>query len=543
MDRYKKETKANLCKEAERSDGVHEEAARNEGLPKAGRRHRRPRSERPRRTRRQNLRRVLLFLGVFALMSALWFWINYGSVPFEQILFHLRVPMTEGNMGPVFTYLLVVPVVSLLLTWLFLRLILADIPPKHRRRRRFVLGLRRHRTVISVAIVAIGLVTILQVIGIPSFVLAYINESNEMERYYVDPASVKLTFPEKKRNIIHLMLESMESTYSSREFDGAFNENYIPRLTELAMDPHYLHFSNTDKLGGSLEMPGLAWTTASLVGQTSGIPVKIPIDPSAYRPDQRFIPGALTIGEILRPQGYHLEAMMGSDSSFGGVKAYLEQHGDFRIDDYPAAIRDGLIPPDYHVFWGYEDKKLFKFAKDRLTALSQSDQPFYFHITTIDTHFPEGYVPPGAPQPYLSPYGNAIHCSDQEIYDFVRWFEKQPFYDNTTLVISGDHLSLAHTFFLGMPLGYQRTVYDLIVNPVKMPPEDRRHHRGFCVIDLFPTMLSTAGVKIEGDRLAYGTDLCAERKTLIEELGADGFRDMITPYSSFYSNRFLFTKR
>ena len=69
-----------------------------------------------------------------------------------------------------------------------------------------------------------------------------------VEDNYVDPARVNITFPEQKRNLIYLYLESMESTYADKASGGAFDKNYIPELTQLATDN--ISFSNSELLGG-----------------------------------------------------------------------------------------------------------------------------------------------------------------------------------------------------------------------------------------------------------------------------------------------------
>ncbi len=53
---------------------------------------------------------------------------------------------------------------------------------------------------------------------------------------YVDPSSVNITFPEQKRNLIYIFLESMEMTYADKENGGAFKQNVIPELTQLAQE-------------------------------------------------------------------------------------------------------------------------------------------------------------------------------------------------------------------------------------------------------------------------------------------------------------------
>lgn len=51
------------------------------------------------------------------------------------------------------------------------------------------------------------------------------------EKNYADPRSIKSTFPEKKRNLIHIYLESMESSFLSKELVGYIDENFMPKLT------------------------------------------------------------------------------------------------------------------------------------------------------------------------------------------------------------------------------------------------------------------------------------------------------------------------
>ena len=59
--------------------------------------------------------------------------------------------------------------------------------------------------------------------------------------------------------------------------------------------------------------------------------------------------------------------------------------------DYYWASENGKIPPDYRVWWGYEDQKLFSIAKERLTEISATGEPFNFTMLTVDTHFEDGY--------------------------------------------------------------------------------------------------------------------------------------------------------
>ena len=48
------------------------------------------------------------------------------------------------------------------------------------------------------------------------------------------------------------------------------------------------------------------------------------------------------------------------------------------------AVEEGRIAKDYFVFWGYEDKKLFEFAKADITKLAKSGKPFNMELVTIE---------------------------------------------------------------------------------------------------------------------------------------------------------------
>lgn len=112
------------------------------------------------------------------------------------------------------------------------------------------------------------------------------------------------------------------------------------------------------------------WTAAAMVGQTSGIPLNIPVDGNSYVSKDSFLPGCYSIGEILENNGYQNELLIGSDGEFGGREYYFKQHGNFNVVDYNSVIENGWIDKDYHVWWGYEDIKLFEFAENRTYKFS-----------------------------------------------------------------------------------------------------------------------------------------------------------------------------
>ncbi len=369
------------------------------------------------------------------------------------------------------------------------------------------------------------------------YVITTSTESPFIEDNYVSPTSEMLTFPETKRNLIYILLESMETTYTSEENGGVFDTDYIPNLTALAKEN--LNFSNTEKLGGPVSYDGTTWTSAALVSQTSGMIIKVPVFASsdAYSGAAGFAPSLVSIGDLLEEAGYKQTALFGSDANFGGRKAYFEMHGNYKIVDEVSLKAEGRLDKDYRVWWGYEDEKLFSYAKEEILELAASGQPFNFTMLTADTHFPDGYVCRNCKDTHDKQYGNVLSCSDVMVNDFINWIKEQPFYENTTIVVVGDHLTMDSEFLKDTDKDYVRTVYNCFINAANTPVNP--YNRNFATFDLFPTTLSALGVEIEGDRLGLGTNLFSDLKTLTEIHGHEALNHELQKKSNFYNQQFL----
>lgn len=310
-----------------------------------------------------------------------------------------------------------------------------------------------------------------------------------------------MVFPEQKRNLIYIFLESMETTYSDVDDGGAFDENVIPELTEIAQTNE--DFSGADpKLNGGYSLAGTTWTMGAMFAQTSGLPLNISISANDMDTQDSFFPGVTTLGDILSDAGYTQTLLIGSEAQFGGRKLYFQEHGNYEMEDYSYAIENGLIPSDYKVWWGYEDQKLFEFAKEKLLQLSQGDEPFNLTMLTVDTHFEDGYVCEQCPTEYDTQYSNVMACSSRQVGEFLKWIQQQDFYENTTVILSGDHLTMDMDFCEDVPESYPRGVYNAILNSAVEPVSEK--NREFTTMDMFPTTLASMGIQIEGDRLGLG---------------------------------------
>ena len=357
------------------------------------------------------------------------------------------------------------------------------------------------------------------------------------DKYYVSTANVELTFPEKKKNLVYIYMESMEMSLADESHGGGKSVNVIPELTDIALENDCFN-GDTDILNGARSLYNSTWTIAGLVAQTSGLPLGINhVLTNNINSISSFMPGATTLGDILEKEGYHNVFMLGSDAKFGNRDVYFKEHGNYDIDDYYWARNNNKLPDkSYYVWWGYEDDKLFTYAKEELTSLAESDEPFALSLLTVDTHFVNGYLCDDCPDTFTSQYSNVLACSSKKVSELVEWIEAQPWSEDTVIVLNGDHLCMDSKYYEDMPDDYERKTYTAIINSSKKEPDTTRL---YSTMDLFPTTLSAMGVTIKGDRLGLGTDLYSDTPTLLEELGENYLNYELSLNSTFYDKNIL----
>ena len=393
----------------------------------------------------------------------------------------------------------------------------------------------RKAMLLSIFVMAFGMGFFTINLNVLGYAETYYDESDFIEANYVSPTDVKLTFPEKKRNLVYIFLESMETTYAEVEAGGNICENFIPELVLLANEN--INFSNDDGFGGGYSISGTTWTAAAMVSQTSGVPVKVRITADAYGKDGEYMPGAVALGELLDKQGYNQTLLVGSDADFHGREPYFDMHGNYDILDTESLKEKGKLDPDYREWWGFEDEKLFEFAKEELLRLSSLDAPFNLTMLTADTHFPDGYECRLCEDKHEEQYANVLSCSSKQVYAFVEWIKQQDFYENTTIIICGDHLTMDAHFVDEISEEYERCIFNCIINTPIVPKNEK--NRAFSAIDMFPTTLAAMGVEIEGDRLGLGVNLFSDKKTLCEKYGVENLDLELIKNSDFYNTKFL----
>ena len=481
---------------------------------------------------------IIIILAMVIVAASVFYKVNYNEQTFETILYQLTRGLENAN-TEVVGIALKVCIIPVILSVIIFAIPLTNFNKKIKIKKFQIYPnekILNHKIRYSVIILIISIVFALYQIGMYSYIFNQVVTSNIFEDEYVASEDVKITFPEKKRNLIYIFLESMETTLVSKENGGGWEYSIIPELEQLAMEN--INFSNTEKLGGAMQVSCTSWTVAGMVAQTAGVPLKIDIDANAYFGYDSFLPGIYSLGDILENEGYNLKLMVGSDSEFGGRKDYFKAHGNYEIFDVNTAIEEGKMTEEDKVWWGYDDDDLFKWAKDEILELAEQDAPFNFMMLTADTHFTDGYLSENAGNEFDTQYENVFAYSSKSVYEFIEWIKEQDFYENTTIVIVGDHIGMQTEFYEDhVDKDYTRTVYNTFINSAI--PEANSKNRQFSTLDMFPTILASIGAEIEGEKLGLGTNLFSGEPTLIEKYGYEYINDELSKRSKYYNNELL----
>jgi len=472
---------------------------------------------------------LFVFIGYMFVSSANWIVRKFGQVTYEQIVFHLKTPL-DSETKLIISYFqntLMMAVIVVIAAYI--------ITIKMSKKKCLIFS-------IIFLICTLGLSW--DTLEMNKLIKEYKNHkitSTFYEENYVDSHHVAIKAPETKRNLIMIFAESMESTYANKEY---FGDDLMPELHKYAEDN--IHFSHNEGLGGFQNINGARYTQASMISQLCAIPLRLPVRAKRYRPENGFLPGALCLSDILKKDGYNQSFMIGMTKFFSGTDKFLETHGNQKVLDWEFYSKRDNLPEenDSKRKRIVRDDALFKYAKAEILELAEKKEPFAFTIMTMDTHFGNEYFDKKNCQIKYHDKGvkdndnfkNVVSCSDSQIAKFVEWIKEQPFYDDTEIVIVGDHLTMSSTIFTKQ---MDRTVYNVYMN-ASISDKSHTQNRQFTALDTLPTILESMGYIIDGHKLGLGVSLFSGEPTLLEQgLSVNKLNSELDKQSKVY-NKLLF---
>lgn len=236
--------------------------------------------------------------------------------------------------------------------------------------------------------------------------------------------SKPFTFPGmEKSNVVIFIIESLASEYT-----GYLNSyrGYTPFLDDLAKKS--LIFEHSFSNGRR--------SIDAVTSILSGVPsfVEVPIITSPYAP---WLKNSLP--QVLRSRGYQSYFFHGAKNGSMHFDLYAKISGfDFYhgLSEYPKKSSD------YDGTWGVYDDPFFQYAKDVL-SFRKNKNPFFATVFSLSSHNPFK-LPEGVSFPEGSlPIHRSIRYVDDALRKFFAAAKKEPWFENTLFVITGDHTSLS----------------------------------------------------------------------------------------------------
>lgn len=306
------------------------------------------------------------------------------------------------------------------------------------------------------------------------------------EENYVEPKIEK----KKKNNLIIVYLESFEDQYITEEIS--------PFLAKLKKEN--ISFDGFKQVSETFSTIHAQF--ASLCGIS--LSQNNTLTGDGYI---NFLPNISCIPDLLKKNGYSTAYLKAADLNFSRANYFTEQHSfDVAKGLLEFEEKAGKLRKDYlgNEFGGLKDRVLFELAKDEISKLKE---PFFVALTTLDTH--------GAPEVYYDPecekkfddVRDAASCTAQSVEQFINWLKKQPFWDRTTVLLTGDHQMASKLFSSAQ-------VFNVFINSAVST--DKRQ-REFTTYDLAPSILDAMGYDVA--EFGIGRSLFRENKTLFEKEG------------------------
>lgn len=253
--------------------------------------------------------------------------------------------------------------------------------------------------------------------------------------WYKEPAK---SIPQPALNLVYIYGESLERTY----FDSQAFPGLTPELG--ALKDEGLDFTHTAQL------PGTDYTIAGMVASQCGIPLFAPFEGNASASMSSFFPHNLCLGDILKNSGYENHFVQGANLRFAGKDVFLKSHG-FDYLTGAEELKGRVADPTYRNDWGFYDDTVLDEVWQQYQQLSQSGKRFSLFALTVDTHHPDGFVSRSCERKSYAIDGkanqsfSAVTCSQQHIAALINKIKASPWFKDTVIVVSSDHLAMNNT--------------------------------------------------------------------------------------------------
>jgi len=334
----------------------------------------------------------------------------------------------------------------------------------------------------------------------------------------------------KGSNLIVLQLESFQNFPIHASLDG---QELTPVLNDLAKESYYFnHFFQQIGQGNTSD--------AEFMSNTSIYPTGVVPMSAGY--SDRDLP---SLPKLLSSEGYQSETFHVNDVSFWNRNKMYPALGFDRYFDRASFENDRFND------FGASDEELYRVGVEKMVAHQTANQPFYAQFITASSHSPFKIpedraritIPAAITNTLLHDYLQAINYTDYAVGQLIEQLKANGLWDNTTLVIYGDHFGLPAEEEITQQIKDNLNVpYDGNVSRFNIPLliHTPKQAKGQVIeqpggqLDILPTVMNLMGVSLSEEKFtAFGHDL------LNMDHNAFGIRYYL-PTGSFVNNEILF---
>ena len=311
----------------------------------------------------------------------------------------------------------------------------------------------------------------------------------------------------KKKNIIKIHLESFQTFLINKKVNGKEVTPFLNKLSSGNQDftyfPNFFHQTGQGKTSDSeFTMDN------SLYGLPQGSAYSLKGD-NTYQ----SLPAILD-----QKQGYTSNVMHGDYKTFWNRDQVYKHFG---IDNfYDATYYD--MSDDNIVNLGLKDKPFFKASAD---YQSKMKKPFYSHLITLTNHYPftldeedASIDKPNTGDSTVDGYIQTAHYLDQALKEYITDLKKKGLYDNSVIMIYGDHYGISenHNNAMEKLLGEKITpakFTDLNRTGfwLKVPGKSGGVNKEYAgQMDVMPTLLHLVGIDSK-NYLMFGSDMFSKQ--------------------------------
>ena len=358
------------------------------------------------------------------------------------------------------------------------------------------------------------------------------NIINFTRNHYAEPNS-KMYGIAKGRNVIVIHLESFQQFLINYKLNDKEVTPFLNSLYNSKETYSFANFFNQVGQGKTSDAENMLETSTYGLSQGSLF--------SILGTDNTFEGAPAILGQS---QGYTSAVFHGNSGSFWNRNNVYKNLGYNYFFDSSYYNTDANNLTEY----GLKDKLLFH---DSIKYLERLQQPFYAKFVTVSNHFPfalddqnTSFDKANTSDASINNYFVTAHYLDQAVQEFFEYLKKSGLYDNSIIVLYGDHYGISDTRNLKLAslLGKSSSTWSDFDNTQMQRVPFMIHIPGTKdggvqtqyggEIDVLPTLLHLLGIDSR-DYIQFGTDLFSSKH---DQVVAFRNEDFITPKYTVVGN-------